>query len=242
MIDYGFTNTGDIPNTDIYMLSRVLHHLNRKPAHRVYWRQLYFSGAQGAVLCMIIGACFAIALYGLLHNTYGQSGDFILTSLATVGLAEFAPLLIAIVLVARSASAMASELATMQVNGEVRFLQRMGIAPLEYLVIPRISSTMIAALLLFLYFVALMMLTGSLLIAPAQPILALYRLAELSQSESLRDGLFRSGIFGLVLGSIACWEGLRAENNSNAIPKAASRAVLRGLLLIFILDALFNLL
>jgi len=224
------------------MMSRTLQHLRRNPVRMVYWRQLYFSGAQGALLCMVIGACFAMALYGLLHNTYGQSGDFILTSLAAVGLAEFAPLLIAIVLVARSASAMASELATMHVNGEVRFLQRMGIAPLEYLVVPRVISMMLAALLLFLYFAALMMITGSLLIAPAQPMLALYQLAEISQGISLRDGLFRSGIFGVVIGSIACWQGLRAENHTNAIPKAASRAVLRGLLAIFVLDALFNLL
>lgn len=183
-----------------------------------------------------------MALYGLLHNTYGQSGDFILTSLATVGLAEFAPLLIAIVLVARSASAVASELATMHVNGEIRYLQRHGITPLEYLVLPRVISTMIAALLLFLYFAALMMLAGSMLIAPAQPMLTLYQLAEISQAAPLRDGLFRSGIFGVVIGSIACWQGLLAENHSNAIPKAASRAVLRGLLAIFMLDALFNLL
>ena len=224
------------------MMSRTLQHLRRKPVRMVYWRQLYFSGAQGALLCMVIGACFAMALYGLLHNTYGQSGDFILASLTAVGLTEFAPLLIAIVLVARSASAMASELATMHVNGEVRFLQRVGISPLEYLVVPRVISMLLAALLLFLYFVALMMITGSLLIAPAQPVLALYQLAEISQAASLRDGLLRSGIFGVVISSIACWQGLRAENHTNAIPKAASRAVLRGLLAIFVLDALFNLL
>lgn len=226
---------------DIPLLPRVLQHLQRAPARTVYWRQLYFSGSQGAALCMMIGACFAIALYGLLHNTYGQSGDFILTTLSTVGVAEFAPLLVAIVIVARSASAIASELATMRVNGELRYLQRSGISALEYLVIPRITSIMVASILLFLYFIALMMAAGSLLTSPAQPVLALYQLAESSQTTSLRTGLYRSGVFGLVTGTLACWQGLRAELHTNAIPKAASKAVLRGLLAIFILDALFNL-
>ena len=220
----------------------LLQHIRRTPVRHVYWRQLFFSGAQGALLSMLIGACFALALYGLLHNTYGQSGDFILFSLASVGMSEFAPLLVAIVLVARSASAIASELATMKVNGEIRFLQLHGISPLEYLVIPRITSFILAALLLYLYFIALMMAPGSLMTSPASPGLALYQLAETISGDSLRIGFWRSGVFGLVISTLACWQGLRSELHSNAIPKAASKAVLRGLLAIFVLDALFNLL
>jgi len=222
-------------------LSLLVDHVQRQPVRTVYWRQLYFTGAQGALLSMIVGACFTMALYGLLHNSYGQSGPFILNALATVGLGEFAPLLVAIILVARSTTAIASELATMQVNGELRYLRRTGISPLEYLVIPRITSGILAALLLYVYFTALMMITGSLLTSPASPFIALYQLAESAHGDDLRTGMYRSAIFGLTTGTIACWQGLHAEGHTNAIPKAASRAVLYGLLAIFILDAIFNL-
>lgn len=225
----------------MHWLSRVFIHFRRSPVQAVYWRQLYFSGAQAAPLCLIVGACVAMALYGLLHHSYGQSGDFILRTLITVGLAELAPLFVTIILLARSASAIASELATMRVNGEIRFLQRHAISPLEALIIPRVLSAVLSSWMLFLYFGVGMLLAGSLLASP-NPLHALYSVVQVMPGDSLLEGLGRICIFAAVITGLACYEGFHAEMHSTAIPQAASRAVLKGLVSVFLLDAVFNLL
>lgn len=221
-------------------LSRVFLHFRRSPVKAVYWRQLYFSGAESAPICMVVGACVAGALYGLLHQTYGQSGDFILRTLATVGLAELTPLFVAIILLARSASAIASELATMRVNGEIRFLQRHAISPVEGLIVPRLMCAIVSSWMLFLYFGVFMLLAGGLLASP-NPVYSLYHIAQIVPGDYLLEGLGRVCAFASVIVGIACYEGFHAEAHSTAIPQAASRAVLKGLVSVFLLDALFNL-
>ena len=104
----------------------------RVPTRRVFLKQVYFSGLQSLPLVLLVGAAVAGIIIGQLRN-FGESPRESIDILLTITLDELAPLITAFLIAARSAPAMASELATMQANGEVRLLARLGIDRYRYL-------------------------------------------------------------------------------------------------------------
>ena len=85
----------------------------RAPVRRVLARQLYFSGLESLWLVILIGIAVGAIIVSQLHFGIGQNGADALRLLAGLLLSELAPLLTALILIARSSSAMASELAAM---------------------------------------------------------------------------------------------------------------------------------
>src|SRR5436190_13056035 len=80
--------------------------------------------------------------------------------LATIIVRELGPLFAAIIVVARSGTAIASELATSRVMGEVTALEALGVDPVQYFVIPRLAGCAISVALLAVYFDAIAILGG----------------------------------------------------------------------------------
>src|SRR5207248_3290162 len=78
---------------------------------------------------------------------------------------EFAPVLASLVVIIRSASAVASEMANMQLAGEVRLLDAQGLDPLVYLVMPRVVGLAMCTFGLSLIFVVVSLLSGYLFVA-----------------------------------------------------------------------------
>ena len=68
---------------------------------------------------------------------YGVEQDTLGGIIATTFCRELGPLWAAVIVLARSGSAMTAELGTMKVNEEVDALEVMGIDPVSYLVVPR---------------------------------------------------------------------------------------------------------
>src|SRR5688572_27208758 len=57
---------------------------------------------------------------------------------------EIGPIVVAIMIVARSAAAIAGEFASMSANGEIDALRAMGLDPVKYLVVPKLAALLIA--------------------------------------------------------------------------------------------------
>lgn len=207
----------------------------RNPLLRaVYLRQLYFSGAQSVWLALLAGACVAIAFDALLRHGYGRSGEFTLRVIADTGLGFVAPVLLGLLVTARSASAIASELAAMRTNGEIDVLRRHGISPIEYLLAPRVFGLALGTALLFVYFAGAALLTGALLNTLTHPLATLQHLLFSQDITPLRNGLLRSALFGTLIGLTAGLLGLFARPRHTEIPRAASRAVVMSLVLMFV--------
>ena len=45
-------------------------------------------------------------------------------------------------------------------------------------------------------------------------------------------------LFGLAISAISCYNGMQAQSSVTEVPKAAIKAVLQSLMLVFVLDAL----
>ena len=163
--------------------------------------------------------------------------------LATIIVRELGPLFAAIIVVARSGTAIASEIATSRVLGEVTALEALGVDPVQYFVIPRLAGCAISVALLALYFDAIAILGGM----GATSWLA--HLPPGDYLESLRLGmsawdvalvLAKGAMFGIGTAALCCWSGLRAARNPAAIPQSVTRGVVYSMVYVFAITALFD--
>ncbi|MEX2154174.1 MAG: ABC transporter permease, partial [Gemmatimonadaceae bacterium] len=161
----------------------------------------------------------------------------------TIIVRELGPLFAAIIVVARSGTAIASELATSRVMGEVTALEALGVDPVQYMVIPRLAGCAISVALLALYFDAIAILGG--MVATSW----LAHLPPADYLESLRLGmsiwdvalvLLKGALFGVGTAAVCCWAGLRAARTPAAIPQSVTRGVVVAMVYVFGVSALFT--
>lgn len=223
----------------LWRLPSTLPWLLRWTVRRVLLKQLYFSGVQAIPLIVLVGVAVGAIIVSQLHYAIGQSGEGSLKLLAIVTLSELAPLLTAIVLTARSSSAMSSELALMRVTGEIDHLRLQGIDPVAYLVLPRVLAMMVASCLLSCYFALAALLTGAFGVGNLNWLLELSRLPNALPISMLLWCPIKGLVFGAAIAVVACNRGLHGFASSNDVPIAASQAVVRAFTAVFVLDLLF---
>ncbi|MEX2177106.1 MAG: ABC transporter permease [Gemmatimonadaceae bacterium] len=219
-------------------------------ARRMFGRVLMLQVRFTAVDAMMIISGLALLIGALvIAQAHAQAVRFGVSEalgqlLATIIVRELGPLFAAIIVVARSGTAIASELATSRVMGEVTALEALGVDPVQYMVIPRLAGCAISVALLAVYFDALAIFGG---------LMATSLLAKLSPGdylESLRMGLsqwdvplvlLKGTIFGLGTAVVCCWSGLRAARTPAAIPQSVTRGVVIAMVYVFAVSALFTL-
>lgn len=214
----------------------------RSPAvRRVLLKQIYFTSNQAAYLVALIGFALGAIVVLQLHDVYGQSWESSLRVLGRLGMNELAPLLGSLIMVARSASAVASELANMRANGEFRCLARHGIDVAEYLLLPRVLGMTVSAVVLS-GCMALFALVGGIIFSAGWD--AGYQIAQVErmvQPGWILVCLGKSAVFGFSAGVFACGVGLITKPLPTELPKAASRAVFIGILMLFVIDFVWSL-
>lgn len=226
----------------LYSLRRI-GVLNRPPVRLVLQKQIYFTGIEALGAVTSIATLSGIVITTQVTSLVGQ--DIALTAkimLWTV-VRELGPLLSAIVIVARSSSATASELASMKIRGEIDSLRVMGIAPGDYLVLPRVAGIMISVVAVTFYFqmTAIVMGYAFASLMGYMPFIKSLSsvISTLSMTEALVS-LLKALVFGLVISITSCYYGLRAVGTVTAVPRAATSAVMRNLLTIFLLDGIIT--
>src|SRR6202030_4244096 len=141
---------------------------------------------------------------------------------------ELGPLITGIMLAARVGAAFTAELGTMQVSEEVEAIEAMGIGPLRFLVAPRLVA--IASLMPCLSVLSVVAaLIGSALISWAALNLvpdAYFDAVVTSLIVSdIVIGLFKAMFFGLLIGLIACYQGLTVSGGAEGVGKATTDSV-----------------
>lgn len=221
----------------LYSLAAIDAIWQRAPAWRVFQKQVYFTGMQALPLVLVVGIAVAGILTGQLRN-FGQTPREALEILLAITNDELAPLVTAVVVSARSAPAMASELAGMQASGEIRLLVRLGVPPLHYLFVPRLLAMMLCCCLLAIYLAFAATLAGALFVAGLHAPDVLLVATESLGVERVLVCLTKSLLFGAAIGLVACHTGLSARGALTDVPIAASRAVVRSFALVMLIDLL----
>ena len=213
------------------------------PVREALLKQLYFTGIQSVGSVSIMGFLTGLIMVMQVSNLVGRNELLTLQVLIWTVVRELGPLLTAIVIVGRSSSAIASELAAMQVNGEIRNLRRMGIPPVAYLVVSRMLAMTLTSLVLTFYFQAVAIGTGMVVTAWNIDVSLFGEVDHFFGMISYLEifaALLKSICFGMLVSMVSCYYGLTVRNAMTEIPVAASRAVMRSLLAVFVCDGLIT--
>jgi len=208
---------------------------------RLWIRQIRIIGSDSMMLIVLIGAFTGMVLglqgYNTL-NRFGAAGALgTLVALALVR--ELGPVLAALMIAARSGSAMAAELGSMQVTEQVDALTVMAINPVQYLVSPRMLAGLISFPLLTTIFDVVGIYGGylvgvKLMGAPKGPYFS-----GISSNMDLHDiatGFWKSVVFGVIVMWVCCYKGYNAERMATGVSRATTEAVVLSSVLILAFD------
>jgi phospholipid/cholesterol/gamma-HCH transport system permease protein len=156
---------------------------------------------------------------------------------------ELGPLITGIVLAARIGAAYTAELGTMQVSEEIEAIEAMGIGPMRILVAPRlVAISFLMPCLSVISCVAA--LVGSSLIswATLNLVPAAYFDAVMTSLiiSDIVIGLFKAMFFGLLIGLIACFQGLTVTGGAEGVGRATTDSVVIAISSVIGFDTLFN--
>ncbi len=193
------------------------------------------------LVCGCIGLILAIQMQPPLA-TFGQT-DKIANIVGVAVLRELGPLISAIVLTGFAGAAIAAELGTMVVGEEIEALESQALNPIRFLAVPRVIATVISLILLTIIgdivAIAVAGLVSIELLGVPYELYKVNTLAQVSLSD-FTTGLIKAAVFGLILASIACYNGLKVTGGAAGVGKATTDTVVQTVVTIVIADLIFT--
>ncbi|MBS3733962.1 MAG: ABC transporter permease [Phycisphaerae bacterium] len=186
------------------------------------------------VVQSFIGAILALQMAAPLAQ-WGQESQ-IPRIVGAAGFRMLGPIITAVVLSGFAGASIAAELGTMVVAEEVEALEVMALNPVRFLVLPRVLATFIMMILLTVI-ADLILAFGGYAAAWAALGPDVYR----GYWDRMRDqlaymdfftGLIQGGVFGLLIGLIACFEGLGVRGGAQGVGRATTLTVVYSIVAI----------
>jgi phospholipid/cholesterol/gamma-HCH transport system permease protein len=212
------------------------------------WRDWLYEmqqcGAMALPIVSLISFLVGVTLAytgAIVLRQYG--GDIYIADLIGLSMVrETGAVMTAVVLAGRTGAAFAATLGNMKANEEIDALETLGIAPVQFLVLPRLLALAVMTPLLSIYANALGMLGGMAVALGTLSIQPSAYWAEMQMSIDLSDmwvGVIKALVFGVIIGVSGCLRGLQAERSAAGVGRAATSAVVTSILLLVVTDALF---
>jgi phospholipid/cholesterol/gamma-HCH transport system permease protein len=206
--------------------------------------QLYRVGWQAipiiVLITFLIGAI--IAQQGIFHFRKFGADSYVVDMVGILVLRELGVLIVAIMVAGRSGSAYTAELGSMKMREEIDALSTMGLDPVEVLILPRVIA-LICALPILSFIGSMAALYGGCLVAwfygGMGPAIFLARLHDAVSVTHFEVGIIKAPFMALVIGIVACSEGLRVKGSAESLGKQTTTSVVKSIFLVIVLDGLF---
>ncbi len=206
--------------------------------------QLYKVGWQAipivALITFLIGAI--IAQQGFFHFRKFGAESYVVDMVGILVLRELGVLIVAIMVAGRSGSAYTAELGSLKMREEIDALSTMGLDPTEVLILPRVVA-LICALPILSFIGSIAALYGGGLVAQfygdMAPAIFIARLHEAISVTHFKVGIVKAPFMALVIGIVACSEGLRVKGSAESLGRQTTTSVVKSIFLVIVLDGLF---
>lgn len=156
---------------------------------------------------------------------------------------ELGPLIGAIVLTGFAGAAIAAEIGTMVVSEEIEALEAHALNPIRFLVVPRVLATTLSMTALGVLSSAVAVTASLILCVVALGVpYATYMTNLLDQVKGIDfyTGIVKSGIFGMLIGVIACANGLQVSGGAAGVGRATTLTVVQCVVAIIVADLFFT--
>jgi phospholipid/cholesterol/gamma-HCH transport system permease protein len=220
-----------LANPRSFRLTSLVHHLDR-----VGWRAVPII----LLITFLIGCI--IAQQGIFHFRRFGADVYVVDMVGILVLREIGVLIVAIMVAGRSGSSYTAELGSMKMREEIDALRTMGRDPIEVLILPRVIALMLALpMLTFLGSVAALYGGGLVawLYGGMSPDIFIARLKEAISLTHFKVGMIKAPFMALVIGIVACSEGLRVQGSAESLGIQTTTSVVKSIFLVIVLDGVF---
>ena len=193
------------------------------------------------IISLLVGLIIAF-LGAVVLRRFGA--EYYVSYLVSYGmLRELGALMTAIIMTGRTGAAFAAELGSMKVGEEIDALETFGISPIDFLVTPRVLAITLALPLLTLYADAIGIVGGMAVAVTMFDLTTTQFLTGLLEPVVLSDALIGIGkavVYGGIIGLAGCMRGLRTGDDASAVGRATTSAVVTGIILIVLANAVID--
>lgn len=203
--------------------------------------QIYFTGWQAipiiSVLALAAGS--VVIIQGSTQLTLLGGTEMLGNLLIVIIVRELGPLITALVVVARSGTAVASELGNMRANREIEALESVGINPLSFIVFPRLVGGVISVVCLAIYFNFMALIGGFGVTKLMHDISFSFYLDSLARAVAAEDlGLFllKNVFSGTIIFVNCCYQGLSVKRGPTEVPVVTTQAVVKSIIYVVVFN------
>ena len=205
--------------------------------------QIYFTAVQTLPLFLVGSVVFGSLLIGVVFKMIMDLGLAHYLGKILVGLLviELAPLMTALLIALRSASAINAEIAVMKVNREMRTLEAFNIQVIDYLFIPRIVNGIVSVALLSSLFSIVVVISGLLfanMIFGMSAAVYAGTLLESANSGDLILSVIKAATFGFFITLIPIRSGFAATDELTSVPITVLRGMVKVFIAILVIEVL----
>ena len=204
--------------------------------YRVGWQALPII----LLITFLIGAI--IAQQGFFHFRKFGADAYVVDMVGILVLRELGVLIVVIMVAGRSGSAFTAELGSMKMREEIDALRTMGFDPVEVLILPRVIALVIALpILTFIGSIAALYGGGVVawLYGDMNPSIYIARLHDAVSVTHFKVGMIKAPFMALVIGVVACSEGLRVKGSAESLGLQTTTSVVKSIFLVIVLDGVF---
>jgi phospholipid/cholesterol/gamma-HCH transport system permease protein len=205
---------------------------------------LYRVGWQAVPIMVLITFLIGgiIAQQGIFHFRKFGADAYVVDMVGILVLREIGVLIVSIMVAGRSGSAYTAELGSMKMREEIDALRTMGLDPVEVLILPRVIA-LVCALPILTFLGSMAALYGGGLVAwiygGMSPAIFIARLREAVSLTHFEVGIIKAPFMALVIGTVACSEGLRVKGSAESLGLQTTTSVVKSIFLVIVLDGLF---
>jgi phospholipid/cholesterol/gamma-HCH transport system permease protein len=220
-----------------------------RSARKAFAMQVLSVGVEPLWFVCALAVFVGISLVVQLSFWVGEAGQSQLLGplLVAVVARELGPILIILVVIVRSGSAMTTELGVLTINGEVRALESTGGDPFLQLVMPRVLGMAVSTFCLTIVFILAAFASGYAFAAwtgkgSRDLLLFADTVSKAIQPKDVFNVLAKSILPALFASTCCCVGGLGVGGAVTEIPSATQRALTRSVAGLFVISAMVSLL
>ena len=221
----------------------------KRAIRTAFSRQLMAIGVEPLLFVGALAVFVGVSVVVQLSSWIGAAGQSQLLGpvLVTVVARELGPVLMNLVVIVRSGSAMTTELGVMKIDGGVRRFETQGNDVFRELVVPRVLAMAVSTFCLTIVFIFVAFASGYFFAASTghgsrDLLLFIDTVSRAVQPRDVLNILAKSVLPALFASACCCIGGLGAAESVTDIPPATQRALTRSVAGLFVISAVVSLL
>jgi phospholipid/cholesterol/gamma-HCH transport system permease protein len=209
------------------------------------YAQIVRLGVKAVAVVVLVNACIGLILALQMAPPLDEFGQIetVANIIAVAVFRELGPLISAIVMTGIAGASIAAELGTMVVGEEIEALEVHALNPVRFLVMPRLIATLVCLMVLCVLAELVAVASGwwiGVYVLDIPSVIYIDNTIDQLKISDFYTGLFKAGVFGVIISLIACYNGLSVTGGAAGVGRATTNTVVHSIVVVIFTDLMFT--